>query len=204
MNPYHVLGIEEKADTATIKEAYRQLARKHHPDRGGDVAKFKEATEAYSILSDEQKRHQYHNPPQRSSFDSVFGQGFNPFADLFSFHAPEQQRVKLHTEDEDIQFNFQVSLDQIKKGATSTITYKRNKICDNCNGEGGHGRKGCITCGGSGRKMFKPNPQTIQQVVCHTCYGKGISFDQPCQICQTQGFVSYTEQVAVYIEELRP
>ncbi len=75
MNPYTVLGINENANTATIKEAYRNLAREHHPDRGGDVKKFKEATEAYSILSDEQKRHQYHNPPQRNGFENVFGEG---------------------------------------------------------------------------------------------------------------------------------
>ena len=204
MNPYTVLGINENANTATIKEAYRNLAREHHPDRGGDVKKFKEATEAYSILSDEQKRHQYHNPPQRNGFENVFGHGFNPFADFFSFHTPKQQQVKLHTEDADVQFNLKVNLEQIKQGASTTITYQRNKICHGCNGKGGQGRKGCVACGGSGRQMFKPNPQIIQQVMCSTCHGQGISFDQPCQICQTKGFKQHTEQIAVRLEEQTP
>ena len=205
MNPYKVLGINENADKQAISEAYRDLARQHHPDRGGDVEKFKEATEAYSILSDERKRHQYHNPPQNDGFESVFGQGFNPFADLFSFHAPkQQQQVKPHTQDSDVQFNLKVNLEQIKQGASTTISYQRNKICHSCNGEGGHGRKGCVSCGGSGRQMFKPNPQIIQQVMCSTCHGKGIMFEQPCRICQTKGFVQHTEQVTVRVEEQRP
>jgi len=201
MNPYKVLGIAENADKETISEAYRRLALQHHPDRGGDVEKFKEATEAYSILSDEQKRHQYHNSQPNAAFETVFRQGFNPFADLFSFHAPQQPRVKLHTEDADIQFNLKVNLEQIKKGASTTITYQRNKICHSCNGEGGHGKKGCVSCGGSGRQMFKPNPQIIQQIVCPICHGKGISFDQPCQICQTKGFVQHTEKVTIGIKK---
>ena len=201
MNPYQVLGIDENANTATIKEAYRTLARKHHPDRGGDVEKFKEATEAYAILSDEQKRYQYHNPPQSNGFESVFGHGFNPFADLFTFHAPKQQRVKLHTQDSDVQFNLKVNLEQIKQGASTTISYQRNKICYNCNGEGGHGKRGCIDCGGSGRRTFQPNPQTIQQTACPSCYGKGYSLDKPCEACQTKGFVQRTEQITVQVRE---
>tara|TARA_R100000008_G_C3557705_1_gene154203 strand:+ start:433 stop:1047 length:615 start_codon:yes stop_codon:yes gene_type:complete len=202
MNPYQVLGVDENADTSTIKEAYRKLARKHHPDRGGDVDKFKEATEAYSILSDQQKRHQYHNSQSRSGFENVFGQGFNPFADLFSFHrTSNKQQVKLHTEDSEIQFNLKVNLEQIKKGASTHITYHRNKICHTCNGQGGQGRKGCVTCGGSGSQMFKPNPQIIQRVTCSACNGHGIVFDNPCITCETKGFVQYEEEIAVRVEE---
>ena len=201
-DPYEVLGVNKNADTATIKEAYRTLARKHPPDRGGDVNKFKQATEAYSILSDKQKRYQYDNPQPKGGFESIFGQGFNPFADLFSFHhPPAQQQVKVPTEDSDIVFNLKLNLEQIKRGTSTRITYHRNKICNACSGEGGEGRRGCVNCGGSGSQMFKPEPQIIQQIVCSTCHGQGIIFDNPCSICQTKGFVQMQEQVVVKLEQ---
>ena len=102
-DPYQVLGAPRDADKQTIKKAYRKLAAEHHPDRGGDAEKFKQVAEAYSILSDDQKRQQYHARQNRGhgfgmGFDDIFGQGFNPFDDLFT--RPRQQarpRIKKNT-----------------------------------------------------------------------------------------------------------
>ena len=201
MNPYKVLGIAENADKEVISDAYRKLALKYHPDRGGNTAKFKEATEAYSILSDEQKRHQYHNPPQDFNFSELFGQGFNPFANFFTSRTPNQRQVQPNTSDADIQFNLKVNLEQIKKGAFSTISYKKNKVCTDCNGQGGEGKRGCTNCGGSGTKMIRPNPSIIQQITCSACHGNGVLFDRPCQTCQTNGFVQHIEQITIKIKE---
>ena len=203
MNPYQVLGINESADTATIKEAYRNLAREHHPDRGGDVEKFKEATEAYSILSDDQKRSQFHNPPQNFGFEDLFGQGFNPFTNFFTPRNERPKQVEPNTQDRDIQFNLKINLEQVKQGAYSTISYKKNKTCTDCNGSGGEGKIGCSDCGGSGRRMFKPNPTIIQQVMCSSCHGQGVRFTNPCMTCQTNGFVQKIEEITMKIEEVK-
>ena len=203
MNPYQVLGINESADTATIKDAYRKLARQHHPDRGGDVEKFKEATEAYSILSDDQKRHQYNNPPQNFGFEDLFGQEFNPFANVFNQRAARPRQVQPNTQDRDIQFNLKINLEQVKQGAYSTISYKKNSTCTDCNGNGGDGKMGCSHCGGSGRRMFRPNPSIIQQVVCSSCDGRGVLFENPCNTCQTHGFVQKIEEITMKIEEVK-
>lgn len=204
MDPYKILGITENADKEAISEAYRKLALQHHPDRGGDTTKFKEATEAYSILSDDINRQQYHNHPQDIrdfSFEDLFGRGFNPFAEFFTPHAPQPRQVQLNTADADIQFNLKINLEQVKRGALSTISYKRNKICTNCNGAGGKDRRNCTDCGGSGKRIFRPNPSTIQQIICPTCHGKGISFSEPCKACNTNGFVQHTEQITLKIKE---
>jgi len=203
MNPYQVLGINENADTATVKEAYRKLARQHHPDRGGDVEKFKEATEAYSILSDERKRHQYHNPPQNFGFETLFGQELNPFANFFTQRTERPKQVQPNTQDRDVQFNLKINLEQVKQGAYSTISYKKNRTCTDCNGSGGDGKMGCSHCGGSGRRMFRPNPSIIQQVVCSSCDGRGVLFENPCNTCQTHGFVQKIEEITMKIEEVK-
>jgi len=203
MNPYKVLGIAENANKEVINEAYRKLALKYHPDRGGNTEKFKEATEAYSILSDEQKRHQYHNPQPNVAFETVFGQGLNPFANFFTPRTAQPRKVQPNTLDKDIQFNLHINLEQVKKGAYSTISYKKNTICTDCNGQGGDGKIGCSNCGGSGRKMFRPNPSVIQQITCSACHGNGVLFNKPCQTCQTNGFVQHIEQITIKIEEAK-
>ena len=203
MNPYEVLGLQENADKQAISEAYRALARQHHPDRGGDVEKFKEATEAYSILSDDQKRHQYHNPPQQArgfNFADMFGGGHNPFAQMFG-QRPQQRRVKKHTKDSDITFKLKVNLDQIKNGASQTIEYTRNKVCTECMGKGAEKKEVCETCKGQGVVVIQSNPNTIHQTSCPNCRGRGVQLTNPCRICQAKGFTQHLEQVTIKIQE---
>lgn len=106
MDYYQILGVNQNASTDEIKKAYRNLAMKHHPDRGGDEAQFKQVQEAYAVLGDEQKRAEYNNPqPQGfhfhfggTGFDHAFGHGF-PFGDIFGFNRQPtaNQNIQLKT-----------------------------------------------------------------------------------------------------------
>ena len=206
MNPYKVLGVPEDADKQTIKKAYRKLASEHHPDRGGDEEKFKEVAEAYSILSDDQKRQQYHARQNHRGgfgmgFEDIFGSGFNPFGDLFNQPRRQKREVKKDTPDSDIQFNLRINLEQIKRGSSQEIRFLRNKICHKCSGSGGEGKRVCNHCGGTGSRSIKHAPFVIQTMPCNACAGQGITFNNPCRPCSTRGFVQIEDKVVVKIEE---
>jgi len=207
MNPYKTLGITEDADEQTIKKAYRKLAATHHPDRGGDAEKFKVVAEAYAILSNRDKLREWrmrNSPPRHAGmgFDDMFGGGFNPFNDLFRAHTqPRQRRANKNTQDEEVQFNLRINLEQIKKGSTQEIRFKRNKVCVRCSGEGGKGKRVCNSCGGTGTQTIKPLPFMVQHIPCQSCYGAGVAFDDPCRPCATQGYVQVEDKVVVKIEE---
>ena len=208
MDPYKTLGVSEDTDQKEIKKAYRKLAAQHHPDRGGDEEKFKEVAEAYSILSDDQKRQEYHarKNPRRGfgmGIEDIFGRGFNPFEEFFSPRPTRRREQKKNTEDGDIQFNLRINLEQIKRGATQEIEFKRNVICKDCRGNGGGGKKVCAHCGGLGTQTIKPAPFLIQQIPCQGCRGAGILFDNPCRSCGANGFVQVQDRVMVKIEEER-
>jgi len=208
MDPYKTLGVSEDTDQKEIKKAYRKLAAQHHPDRGGDEERFKEVAEAYSILSDDQKRREYHarQNPQRGfgmGFEDVFGRGFNPFEEFFAPRPPQRRKQKKNTEDSDIQFNLRINLEQIKRGATQEIRFKRNVVCKKCQGHGGEGKRICGGCGGTGTQTIKPTPFFIQQIPCQGCQGAGILFDNPCGGCGTSGFMQVQDRVMVKIEEER-
>tara|TARA_A100001515_G_C4542390_1_gene200633 strand:+ start:340 stop:966 length:627 start_codon:yes stop_codon:yes gene_type:complete len=205
MNPYKVLGVPEDADKRTIKKAYRKLAAEHHPDRGGDEEKFKQVAEAYSILSDDQKRQQYHarqrtGPGFGMGFDDIFGQGF-PFGDFFARRPRKKPEIKKNTEDSDVQFNLKINLEQIKRGSSQEIRFMRNKVCSKCSGEGGEGKKMCGPCGGTGSQVVKHSPLFVQTIPCQFCRGQGIVFTNPCRPCATRGFVQVEDKVVVKIEQ---
>jgi len=206
MDPYKTLGVSEDTDQKEIKKAYRKLAAQHHPDRGGDAEKFKEVAEAYSILSDDQKRREYHaqQNPRRGfgmGFEDVFGHGFNPFEEFFNPRPAQRGQTKKSTKDGDIQFNLRVNLEQIKRGASQEIEFKRSIICKACRGDGGEGKRICEGCGGTGTQIIKPAPFFIQQIPCQSCRGAGILFDNPCGRCGTNGFTQAYDRVVVKIEE---
>jgi molecular chaperone DnaJ len=198
--------VSEDTDQKEIKKAYRKLAAQHHPDRGGDEEKFKEVAEAYSILSDDKKRREYHahQNPQRGfgiGFEDVFGRGFNPFEELFSPRPTQRREQKKNTDDRDLQFNLRINLEQIKRGAAQEIRFKRNVICKKCQGNGGRGKRICGGCGGTGTQTIKPAPFFTQHIPCQVCRGSGILFDDPCRSCDTDGFIQVQDRVVVKIEE---
>jgi DnaJ-class molecular chaperone len=178
MNPYQVLEIERSATKEDIKKAYRKLALQHHPDRGGDENKFKEITQAHTILIDEEKRRIYDmtgrtdNTPQPG-----FPSGFNPF-DLFGgmFRHPEQQSVKLP----DKIVTVEIDLEEAIRGTTIDLNVTVEKRCE-CN-------KDCDLCKGSGQigRIQAIGPfQQVLQVKCDKCSGTGI-FAKGCSTCREQ------------------
>tara|TARA_R110000824_G_scaffold89985_1_gene220216 strand:- start:1503 stop:2141 length:639 start_codon:yes stop_codon:yes gene_type:complete len=203
-DPYQVLGVPRDADKQTIKKAYRKLAAQHHPDRGGDVEKFKEVAEAYSVLSDDQKRSEHDNRGQGFggfNLEDLFGHARHPFEDFFGSMGPQQRKVKKHTEDSDVQFNLRINLEQVKRGSAHTINFTRNKICQMCQGSGGEGKKACGVCAGSGVRIIRPTPFFVQQTICPFCNGSGLTFDKPCATCKKNGFVRVNDSVTIEIQE---
>ena len=206
MDPYKILGVPENADKDQLKKAYRKLAAQHHPDKGGDEDKFKEVNEAYSILSDNHKRQQYHamkSGPQMNMedlFGAFSGFGFDPLADFFG-RKERRREINKNTSDKEVVFNLKISLDNIKKGSIKKINFQRNKICTICSGEGGEGKRSCHSCGGVGFEVMRHNNHMVQQVACRTCGGAGHGFVKLCPSCEGSGFHQVQESVQVEIKE---
>jgi|LULM01.1.fsa_nt_gb molecular chaperone DnaJ len=213
MDAHNVLGIAKNASSEDIKQAYLKLARQHHPDVGGDASKFKEVQSAYDILSNNKTV-----PPQHATnphninpaeFSDLFTEDRHPFGDIFSqfTNKPQPKPVTYNTTDSEIEFNLKANLEQIKKGATATISYKRNKLCPDCNGQGGQQKTHCGYCRGAGIITVKhksPDPRSpvmIQQTVCNSCNGKGVLWNIPCRLCSTDGYIQQSEQIKVKINE---
>lgn len=198
-NLYEALGVQADANQDEIKKVYRKLATQYHPDKGGDPEQFKKITEAYSILSDNNKRRQYDNQRMGQSHS-----GFRGFTDIFesffnqnrSNPAPRPQS----TEDRDINFKVGVTLEQIKQGASQRINYNRNKLCNSCNGKGGDERRICEVCKGVGTETVS-NGRFIQQFPCRTCTGRGVVFVRICSSCHGNGVHQVTESVIIEIKQ---
>lgn len=221
---YEVLGVDRSASADEIKKAYRKLAKKYHPDlnpddKEGAEAKFKEATEAYEILSDADKKQKY-DQFGHAAFDQTagggygYGGGFNDFdmGDIFSSffgggfgggfggsnpNAPRRGR--------DIAHSIELSFEEACFGAEREITINHLEKCDECHGSGA--KKGtspttCPTCRGTGQvrtvqRTILGNMQTSRP--CETCGGKGTIIKEPCQSCAGKGSTRRSKKVKVKI-----
>lgn len=202
-DPYKVLGVSRSASQDEIKKAYRKLAMKYHPDKGGDEEQFKKISEAYGILSDEQKRRELdrgrfvrHGSGPQGPFNPGFGDIFESF--FRQQHRPRQQPRE--TTDKDIKFNLGVTLEQIGRGVKQRIAFTRNVKCHPCNGKGGEGRQRCGTCGGTGMEVHRNGPMT-QTFQCRACHSHGVVFDKTCGDCFGEGVVSVRDSVVVEIKK---
>lgn len=209
---YKILEVDRNASQDDIKKSYRKLAIKYHPDKNnGDKAaeeKFKEVSEAYDILSNEEKKSQY------DRFGSVGGNpggGGNPFNmdDLFSQFgdifgngfgrrngAPQQRRGS------DLRVKVNVTLNDIIFGATKKIKYSRHDKCNVCDAKGGEELTTCLPCQGSGHRSVVQNTPfgTIRQsAVCNHCNGSGKSVKNPCKSCSGVGTQVKQETVDIEI-----
>ena len=216
---YEVLGVERDADQRTIKRAFLKKAREVHPDVSDDPhaeEKFKEVNEAYSVLSDEQKRANY---DRFGSADGMGGSGYVDFSDIFggmggmddifsSFFGGgrggaggRQQRRN----GRDMAISLTVTLEEAARGCTKTISYDRLAPCEDCHGTGGAaGAKEtpCKRCHGTGyvttvqRSIFG---QVQSSAPCPDCHGEGSVLDHPCEMCDGQGRTPTHEKLEVKV-----
>lgn len=220
---YEVLGVDKDADARTIKRAFLKLARTLHPDVNKEPdaeEKFKEVNEAYSVLSDDQKRanyDRYGDPNGPSGFGSDYvdvsdifgGSGFG-FGDIFdSFFGGGAGRGgaagQARTRGRDMGIHLQITLEEAAAGCTKTLSYERLAPCDDCNGTGaaeGGRMQTCSRCHGSGRVVEVQRTifgQMQTQSTCPDCGGSGQVIDHPCETCEGQGRTPSREKVEVKI-----
>ena len=218
---YEILGIGRSASPEEIKKAYRRVALKYHPDKNpGDKAaeeKFKEAAEAYEILSNAEKKQQYDrfghagvNGPEGGSagmnmedifaqFSDVFGGG-SPFESFFG--QGKGQRVRKGT---DLRIKLKLALKEVAEGIEKKIKLKRYIACNSCGGNGakdGTAIATCSTCNGTGQTRRVANTilgQVMTAVPCSVCQGEGKAISTPCSTCQGEGRQLKEEQLALRI-----
>ncbi len=216
---YEVLGVSRNAPEPEIKKAYRRLAMKYHPDRNtGDSAaenKFKEAKEAYEVLTDSHKRATYdqfgHAGVEASAAAGSRGGGFNPgdaFSDIFGDmfgdifgggrRGGRGQRVYRGA---DLRYELELDLEQAVFGDTVSIQVPALVRCDVCEGSGA--RKGskpqtCSTCGGQGQVRIQQGFFSIQQT-CPRCHGSGSVISDPCTKCHGQGRIEERRKLSVKV-----
>ena len=212
---YDVLGVERGADEAEIKKAYRRVAMKHHPDRNaGDTAseeKFKEANEAYEVLSDPQKRATYdqfgHAGIEGQGQGGFGGGGGANFSDIFGdvfgdiFGAAAGRGRGAPQRGADLRYNLEIDHEDAVQGSTVKIRVPTLENCEECNGSGA--RKGstpvsCTTCGGAGQIRMQQGFFSVQQT-CPNCRGKGKMIKDPCGSCHGRGRVEKQKTLSVKI-----
>lgn len=212
---YEVLGVEKNASDAEIKKAYRRLAMKHHPDRNPDnedaERNFKEAKEAYEMLSDSQKRAAYDQfghagvDPQAGGhggsggFSDIFG---DVFGDIFGGAAGARSAgAQRAYRGSDLQYNLEITLEEAVFGVEKDLDIPRLEICDTCGGSGaagGYEPETCSTCGGMGQVRMQQGFFSVQQT-CPTCKGTGKEIRKPCTSCHGEGRVHKDKKLKVKI-----
>ncbi|HSL81647.1 MAG TPA: molecular chaperone DnaJ, partial [Thermoanaerobaculia bacterium] len=216
---YEVLGISRDADGAAVKSAYRKLAVKYHPDRNpGDAEaeeRFKEAAEAYAVLSDAEKRARYDrfgHEGVRGGGASPFGGGFDPtvfgdFADIlgdlfgFGFAGGRRRAGRAATRGADLRYDLEVSFEEAAFGTERTLTVPRLERCDECAGSGSAGSEApaaCDVCHGRGQVRYNQGFLTVART-CPKCQGEGTVVKDPCPECRGQGLVERERKIEVKI-----
>jgi molecular chaperone DnaJ len=206
---YEVLGVSQDASGADIKKAYRRIAMKHHPDRNPDdegaEEKFKEANEAFEVLSDGQKRGRYdqyghagvegQTSAGTADFSDIFG---DIFGDVFGGGRGRRSHVQKGA---DLRYNLDLSLEEAVQGKAVKIRIPTTVACETCNGSGakpGTKPTDCTTCGGHGQVRMQQGFFSVQQT-CPRCQGAGRQIKDPCNTCHARGSVDETKTLSVKV-----
>lgn len=212
---YELLGVSRTSTADEMKKAYRKLAMKYHPDRNPDnkeaEAKFKEVSEAYDVLRDDQKRaaydrfgHQAFENGGGGAHPGGGGFGFD-FSDIidemFATAGGGHRSAEANLRGSDIRYNAEITLEEAFQGTESRIKYMVAVSCDSCKGSGGEGGAPpvtCTTCQGRGKIRTQQGFFTIERP-CHTCQGMGQTIEKACKSCQATGRVRRDKTVNVKI-----
>ncbi len=204
---YDVLGAERSASDEELKKAYRRLAMQHHPDRNPDDAeaerKFKEASEAYAILSDPEKRRRYDQFGHAGLSGAGpgdaggFAGGFADFADLGDFRdifenlfgAGAGRARRSRGRGADLRYAHEIDLEDVLEGCSADLTLPKMMPCEPCKGFGtrtGEPPAHCERCGGDGEVMFRQGIFRMSRT-CEACDGEGMDVSDPCRECRGSG-----------------
>lgn len=217
---YEVLGVSKNATEAEIKSAFRKLAKKYHPDvnKEPDAAeKFKEAQEAYAVLSDEAKRRQYDQYGHAAFdnmnggagfdfsdfdfgdiFDGIFGGGFSNFG----FGGGRRSNGSRARRGNDKLMRINLTFEEAVFGCKKTINVDINEKCSECDGKGGKGEKKCPTCHGSGTVTSEQRTilgSFMTKSTCPNCGGSGVTYDSTCSKCRGKGSIRKNTEIEVKI-----
>ena len=218
---YDILGVGKNSTKAEIKKAYRKLALKYHPDKNkesGAEEKFKEVSEAYAVLYDDEKRQMYDQYghagiDQRYSYEDIFrGADFNDifrgsfdfgdiFEQFFGHHTGFNQRTQVRQRGADLRYDIQITLEDAYRGLQTEIQVPRSETCETCNGSGakpGTQPKSCPQCNGTGQQRTSRRTafgMFTQVTTCNKCKGKGTIIEEYCSACRGAGRVQRTRNI---------
>lgn len=218
---YEILGVARDADAETIKKSYRKLAMQYHPDRnpGNKEAedKFREAAEAYEILSSSEKRSQYDRFGHQAfrqgagaggfaNAEDIFSQFGDIFGDIFGMGAgmggaQSRSRKSGPRRGSDLRYLAEIHLEDVLSGIEKEISFEVEESCSACHGHGAEaGSKPvtCTTCGGSGQVVTRQGFFTMA-TTCPTCRGQGTKVDKPCKSCHGSGRQPVKRKIRVNI-----
>ena len=225
---YEVLGVSKTATQDELKKAYRKLARKYHPDLNKDneeaAEKFKECNEAYSVLSDDQKRAQYDQFGHAAfenggmgggggfggagGFGGFGGSGMEDIFDMFFGGQGGRGGSRAKTGPQrgaDLRFDLEITFEEAAFGLEKEINLYRDETCDHCHGEGaepGSKVESCPECNGTGYVRFTQNTmfgQMVNERPCSRCKGEGKIISEPCKECRAKGTVKRNKKLKVKI-----
>ncbi|MFC4618043.1 molecular chaperone DnaJ [Camelliibacillus cellulosilyticus] len=215
---YDVLGVDRNASKEEIKKAYRQLARKYHPDVNKDdpsaADKFKEVKEAYETLSDPQKKAHYdqfgHTDPNQGfggagGFDGADFGGFGDIFDMFFGGGSRRRDPNAPRQGADLQYTMTIEFEEAAFGKETDIHIPKEVTCKTCHGSGakpGTTPETCSHCGGTGQLNVEQNTpfgRIVNRRVCHYCQGKGKIIKDKCATCGGTGTIKENKKIHVKI-----